>query len=335
MYRNRLLQTLVAAGLCAIFIVAFAPQIEAKSKYTITAVTAWPIKTYMGVNFMWFVNRANELAAKKYPGQLEIKYLGGPKAIPRAEQIDALRGGFVDMNFTAASYVAPAVPLLDALSMTDYMPWEEREKGVNDFLQPFHKESINAYFFSRMGGGMNYQIFTTKPVETLADLKGLRLRASPSMIPFSKAVNAVTVVYPPPKIYGGIENGDLDGFLWPQGNIVDWKWEKVIKYMVEPITNYHACDITLMNLDTWNNLPKHLQKLLIQAVIDAEKQLMNRAEKYISEKYPYIQKAGVKVAKLSEAEGQKMLKLCRDELWAQLIEVDPENAKKLRSMITK
>lgn len=326
---------LAALAVCAVAFVCLAQQAEAKSKYTITAVSAWPKQTYMVGNFMWFVNHANEMAAKQYPGQLEIEYIGGPKAIPLLEQIDAMRSGFVDMVFTAASYYAQAVPLMDGMSMSDYMPWEERNKGVNDFLQPFHKNSINAYFFSRMGSGMNYQIYSTKPIDTFQDLKGLRLRASPSVIPFAKAANAIAKVIPPPAIYKSIESGNLDGVLWPQSAIVDWKWEKVVKYMVEPVTNYTACDISLMNWDTWNGLPKHLQTLLIKAVTDAEHQLIRRAQNFITEKYAYLKESGVKVSKLPEADAERMLKTCREVLWADLMKIDPDNAKRLRDMITK
>lgn len=335
MFRSRFLQTVITVCICAVLIVSLAPPTEAKSKYTITALGAWFGKTYMMGNFLWFVEHANKMAAEKYPGQLEIDYIGGPKKIPQSEQMDALKNGFIDMLFTNANLYAPAVPLVNGLALSDYTPWEERQKGVNDLLQPYHKDYLNVYFLSRMGRGMPYQIYSTKPIENYRDMKGLRLRASPLLIPFAKDASIVIKVQRPPAILKGLQNDQLDGVIWPKTAIVDWKWEKAIKYMVEPVMPFGGADVLLMNWDAWNGLPKHLQALLIAAVTDAEKQLMRRAENFMTEKYAYLKKSGVQTVQFSEEDAKRLHNTCRETVWEQLVRIDPQNARRLRDMITK
>jgi TRAP-type C4-dicarboxylate transport system substrate-binding protein len=86
------------------------------------AVTAWPKTVFEVQNFMKFLEMVKENVAKEYPGQLEIKYTGGPEVIPNREQVEALRNGLVDMVFTTDGYYVSAVPEVNALSLTQIKP---------------------------------------------------------------------------------------------------------------------------------------------------------------------------------------------------------------------
>jgi TRAP-type C4-dicarboxylate transport system substrate-binding protein len=182
---------LVALGLCFCLSVSFISVSQAASKkITIQSISAWPKTTFMVQNFMRFVDRVNARAAQMYPGQFEIKYKGGPEVISFKEQVEAVRTGLVDMVFTATSYYTSIIPAGDGFSASAYKPWEEREKGVFNFMQGIHAEKANAFFLSRMGSGIPFQIYLNKPVKAIADLKGVKLRCSPTLIPFLKKIGA-------------------------------------------------------------------------------------------------------------------------------------------------
>ena len=116
----------------------------APKKIILKAITAWPKTVYESQNFLKFIDMVNQNAAKKYPGELEIQYLGGPEVIPNREQVEALRNGLVDMVFTTDGYYVSAVPVVNAMSLTTLKPWEERKRGVNAFLNKIHREKVNA-----------------------------------------------------------------------------------------------------------------------------------------------------------------------------------------------
>ena len=160
-------------------------------------------------------------------------------------------------------------------------PWEEREKGVFDFMQKIHADKANAYFLSRMGSGIPFQFYVNKPVKGLDDLKGMKLRCSPTLIPFLKKIGASPVMMPPGDIYTGMERGVVQGYVWPAAQIREWGWEKVTKYVLEPATPYQAIDVVLVNLDVWKKLPKQIQELLIESAKVEEHLTIERANKYI------------------------------------------------------
>src|SRR5437588_7689794 len=50
------------------------------------------------------VDRINQLAAERAPGELKLQVLGGPEVIPSGNQPIAVRSGTVDMALTCASF---------------------------------------------------------------------------------------------------------------------------------------------------------------------------------------------------------------------------------------
>jgi TRAP-type C4-dicarboxylate transport system substrate-binding protein len=84
---------------------------EAAAKTTIKAISAWG-KNHSGVkkDYLPYIKRANEMLQAKYPGEVEIKYIGGPEAVPTRDQPEALRAGTVEMYYGTAAYYAGIAP---------------------------------------------------------------------------------------------------------------------------------------------------------------------------------------------------------------------------------
>lgn len=336
MYRKNACRVIVALALF-VFITAMSFGVcqAAPKKYVLNAISAWPKTTFMVQNFTRFLNSVNAKAAKLYPGELEIKYKGGPEVISFKEQVEAARTGLIDMVFTAASYYTSIIPVMDGFSASPYKPWEEREKGIFDFIQKINAEKANCYFLSRMGSGIPFQIYVNKLVKSADDLKGMRLRCSPTIIPFLKKIGAKPVMMPPGDIYTGLERGVVQGYVWPAAQIREWGWEAVTKYVLEPPLPYGAIDVVLINLDSWKKLPEHLQKLLIDTAKEEEYRTIVRALEYIPRENAEIKKAGVKFITLPEADAKKLADAAISALWDAIISRDPVNGKKFKAMLSK
>jgi len=314
--------------------VATSMSLAASEKITIEAITAWPKTTFMVENFMRFMDNTNAKAAKMYPGQFEIKYKGGPEVISFKEQVEAVRTGLVDMVFTATSYYTSVIPVGDGFSASALTPWQEREKGVFDLMQKIHAEKANAYFLSRMGSGIPFQFYVNQMVKGLDDLKGMKIRGSPTLIPFLKRLGASPVMMPPGDIYTGLERGVVQGYVWPAAQIREWGWEKVTKYVLEPPTPYQAIDVVLVNLDVWKKLPKQIQELLIETAKEDEHRTIERANEYIPRENAELKKMGIQFIDLPAADAKKFKDEANAALWDVVIQRDPEYGPKLKAMIS-
>jgi TRAP-type C4-dicarboxylate transport system substrate-binding protein len=335
MFKDSLFRQVVRLGMALILVISLATVCQAAGqKITIKAVTAWPKTVWEVGNFMKFMDIVKERVAKEYPGQLEIQYAGGPEVIPNQEQVEAARMGVVDMVFTTDGYYVSAVPEVNALSVSMLDGWEERAKGVNALLDKIHQEKVNCVYLGRLGHNLPFTIYLTKPVKGLDDLKGLKIRCSPTLIPFLKKIGASPVVIPPPEVYTALERGVVDGFAWPAGLIRDWGWEKVTKYVVEPGV-YNGANVILINKKKWDEIPGNLQKLLIQAEDDAARFAKQRAVDLIKNEEEALKKMGIQYIQLPPAEAKKFTDAAYTALWDVIIEKSPVYGPKLREMVTK
>ncbi|MHB8765292.1 MAG: TRAP transporter substrate-binding protein DctP [Deferrisomatales bacterium] len=306
---------------------------SAADTHTLRAVTAWPKTTYEVQNFLKFTEILKENVAKEAPGQLAIDYRGGPEVIPNQEQVEALRKGLVDMVFTTSGYYVSMVPVIDAMNLTTLTPWEERAKGVTEFLNGIHGAKANARYLGRLGPGLGFQIHLNKPIET-ADLKGLKIRCSPTHTAFIKRLNGAPVVIPPPDVYTSLERGVVDGYVWVEGLIRDWGWHTVTKYVVTPAV-YNGVNIVLVNRDAWNKLPPNLQQVLAKSMEQGERAAMERGSAHVASEMKAYEAAGIKIIALPAPEAEKFKKAAHDALAEIMVQKSPEDAPKLIEMITK
>jgi TRAP-type C4-dicarboxylate transport system substrate-binding protein len=335
MFKNSLLRQTVRVCMVFILAMSLATVCQASGqKITIKAVTAWPKTVWEVGNFMKFMDIVKERVAKEYPGQLEIQYAGGPEVIPNQEQVEAARMGVVDMVFTTDGYYVSAVPEVNALSVSMLDGWEERAKGVNALLDKIHQEKVNCVYLGRLGHNLPFTIYLTNPVKGLDDLKGLKIRCSPTLIGFLKKIGASPVVIPPPEVYTALERGVVDGFAWPAGLIRDWGWEKITKYVVQPGV-YNGANVIVINKKKWDEIPGNLQKLLIQAEDDAARFAKQRAVDLIKNEEEALKKMGIQYIQLPPAEAKKLTDAAYSALWDVIIEKSPVNGPKLKEMVSK
>ncbi|MBN1106793.1 MAG: TRAP transporter substrate-binding protein DctP [Deltaproteobacteria bacterium] len=331
---NRLFGQFVRACMALALVVSVAGFCQAApKKVTIKAVTAWPKSVWEVGNFMKFLDIVKDRVAKKQPGALEINYAGGPEVIPNKEQVEAARMGVVDMVFTTDGYYVSAVPEVNALSVSMLDGWEERAKGVNALLDKLHQEKVNCVYLGRLGHNLPFTIYLKKPVKS-ADLSGLKIRCSPTNIPFLKKMGAQPVVIPPTEVYTALERGVVDGYMWPAGLIRDWGWEKITKYVVQPGV-YNGANVIVINKKKWDEIPGDLQKLLIEAEDEAARIAKQRALDLVKNEVEALKTMGIKYIELPPAEAKKLTDAAYSSLWDVIIEKSPVNGPKLKGMVTR
>ncbi|MCK9363080.1 MAG: TRAP transporter substrate-binding protein DctP [Syntrophales bacterium] len=330
---NRVYRKLLGVFVAVALVLSMTGMGQAATKITIKAVTAWPKTVWEVGNFNKFLEMVKENVANKYPGELEIQYIGGPEVIPFNEQVEAARMGVVDMVFTTDGYYTSAVPEVNALSVSPLDGWEERATGVNDFLSKIHQEKINCIYLGRLGHNLPFTVYLAKSVKN-ADLTGLKIRCSPTLIGFLKKYKANPVVLPPTDVYTALERGVVDGFMWPAGLIRDWGWDKVTKTVITPGV-YNGANVVLVNKKKWDSLPAHLQKLLIDTEDEAARFAKKRSVELVKNEREALEKKGVKYIDLSPAEAKKFTEAANSSLWDIIIEKSPVNGPKLKQMLTK
>jgi TRAP-type transport system periplasmic protein len=302
---------------------------------TIRAVSAWPrAAQFETQQFLAFTEMIQKEANQKYPGQLAIDYKGAGEVIPTQQQIEALRNGLVDMILTAASYYTSIMPEMDTMSLTAMTPWEERKAGVNDYLEKLHNAKANAHYLARLGSGDLFHVFLAKPVQKIDDFKGMKIRVSPTHIPFMKSLGAEPVVTPPSEIYTAMERAVVVGYIQPVASIRTMGLLPVTKYMLRP-GFYQPIVLVLMNLDFWKKLPDNLKNLVTENMEKGEHIMMENIKTKINAELEEFKKAGIGIIQLPSADAAKFSKMADDALTDVVLKKSPEEGKRLKELITK
>lgn len=300
--------------------------------FTLKAVTGWPKTASEYKAFSVFTDVVEQMVAKKYPGELKIQYVGGPEAVKTMDQVQACQRGMVDMVFTTNAYYVSVLPEVDALKLSVFTPAEERAKGAWAYIDQLH-EKIGLCYLARLGLGIQFHLYLGKPIKT-ADLKGFNIRVSPMYLQVIKGLGGNPVAIPPTEVYSALERNVVDGYCWPSVGIRDWGWDKETKYVVDP-GFYQVPNPLLMNLNTWNKLPKKLQNLLTEAAAEAEKKVVALFDDLAKQERPVLLKEGIQVIRLSPVEGEKFLKVAYEEGWKDILGKSPQTGAKLKELLTK
>lgn len=193
---------------------------------------------------------------------------------------DMARSGAADIVWTAPSYSAGKFPRIEVLEQPFILPYGG--KAGNDLIWKFYNEHATEDFkpykvLAMFGdGGMDFHV-RPRPVKTLEDLKGLKLRASGrSAANTLTALGATPVSMPPAQMTESISKGVVDGALAAWEVVPPTKLDEVTKYhssmeQGKPAVGYTILSV-LMNQAKYDQLPADLQEILDrnsgQALVD-------------------------------------------------------------------
>ena len=315
-------RTTVRAALAASLAAGLAAPAAAQ-EITLRAVSGFQEGTYFSRNFERFVQRVNA----EGKGIVQINYIGGPKAIPTFEQPNALRSGVVDLANTTAAYTASLVPEGLALNYTDKKMADLRKDGTLEYLNTLYLEK-GLYYFARTGEGIQYHIFSNKPIEK-ADLTGLKIRIAPIFRDFFSKLGASVVQMPPGEVYTALERGVVDGYGWPLLGIFDNGWHEKTRYRIDP--GFYSLELGIVfSAATWKKLTPAQHAFLEKQGAALEAELNAISAKDAADDMKKQQDAGIKVIRLDAAQSKAYLQAAYGSAWDGLVKTSPTHGAKLR-----
>ncbi len=241
MDRRKFLKT---AGIGAVVASGFTTNLYAKTTKTLKIALSWP-KTLpiMGDGILYFAKRVEELSG----GSLKIKVYGANELVPALQVFDACRNGLID-GFHSGPYYwkgkNPAFSLFTAypfgMIADEMMAWLDFGGGMEVWRELYAKYNLIPFKGGNTGNQMGG--WFRKPIKSLKDLKGLKMRIPGLGGEVMAALGVKPVNIPAGELYTSLERGVIDATEWV-GPALDIKmgFYKVAKYYYsgwhEPGTN--------------------------------------------------------------------------------------------------
>ena len=140
------------------------------------------------------------------------------------------------------------------------------EDGGLKLVQDWRMEKFGVISIPCDTGETEIFLHSHKPVRTLADFQGLRVRTSGAWAEIGAKLGASTVIIPGDEAYSALERGVVDALEWAgPGQNYKSGFQKIAKYIITPGVHY-ASGMTecLINKDAWDKLSDH-DKDMVQA----------------------------------------------------------------------
>ncbi|MGI9276332.1 MAG: TRAP transporter substrate-binding protein [Endozoicomonas sp.] len=232
-------------------------------------VTSWP-KNFPGLGMG--PERFASLVDQMSNGRLKVKVYGANELVPALEVFDAVSNGTAEMGHSGAYYwkgkdpatqFFTAVPFgLNAQEINSWIHygggqalWDEVYKPFN--LKPFPGGNTGV----QMAGWFN------KEINSLEDLKGLKMRIPGLGGEILKRVGGEPVTIPGSELFTALQTGIIDATEWVGPyNDLTFGLHKVASNYYYP--GWHEPGSMMeftINLDAWNSLPADLQAIVSTA----------------------------------------------------------------------
>jgi TRAP-type mannitol/chloroaromatic compound transport system substrate-binding protein len=229
-------------------------------------VTSWP-KNFPGLgsgpeNFVRYVEQMSN-------GRLRVKLYAGGELVPALEVFDAVSRGVVEMGHSGSYYDKGKVPAAQlftgvpfGLNAREMSAWIKYGGGQELFDELYAEYNI----VPLIGGNTGVQMmgWFNKEINSLDDMKGLRIRMPGVAGDVLAGLGAQVVTMPVSELYTAMQTGVLDAVEWvgPYNDLAIGLHE-VAKYYYYP--GWHEPGSALyfgINRKAWDSLPDDLQAIV-------------------------------------------------------------------------
>ena len=213
----------------------------------------------------WCDKIAKESAGKMKCQIYPAMQLGGTPP----QLYDQAKDGVADIVWTLPGYTAGRFPLVEVFELPFMMRNPEgTSRALWDWVQANDQaefKDVKAIAFHVHGPGVFHMV--NKPIRTLADFKGLKLRAPTRQTNrMLAAFGATPVGMPVPQVSEALSKGVIDGAVIPYEVVPAVKVQELVKFHSEtdgalPAV-YTSVFIFAMNKAKYDSLPANLKKII-------------------------------------------------------------------------
>lgn len=213
-----------------------------------------------------------ELVEEKTNGEVTIEIHPNATLGSEGEAIEQLIDGSIEMTTLAPdSNYSNTVPEMNVFGIP-YL-FEDRDHAYqvldgeigDELLSLGEQHNIKGLGWWEIG--FRHITNDTREIAEPADMKGLQIRVQPSPVweAHMKALNANPTPVDFNELYSALDQGVVNGQENPLPTIDSMRFYEVQEYISLTAHAYNPA-VTLMNLDTWNNLSEEHQNLIQEAV---------------------------------------------------------------------
>ena len=244
---------------------------------------------------------------KRTNGKVVISYFPGGTLTPAAQTYDSVVTGIADIGFSVFGYTAGKFPLMEVIDLPlGYKSGSQATNLINAFyakFQPKELDDVKVLYLHGHGPGL---LNSKKPVSTLDELKGMKIRATGVTAKIVTAFGGAPVGITMPETYESLRSGVVEGVMCPIEALKGWKLGEVISSTtLNYASAYSTAMFIIMNKEKWTALPPDVQKVFSEVSQEWVSKQGKTWDEIDTEGLEFIKARGNKVITLAPEEDAK------------------------------
>lgn len=304
-------------GICCVFMMLLMSRPAQSKVYKLKFADMNPPGTTCTITGDWWASEVE----KRTGGRVKVERFWGGSLVGGYEQLDSVRNGVIDLTWYYSGYhpdIAP-LPLIAILPCMNVGPEKVSIAAVDEWMKTnphiqaeLRKNNVKYLFPYNL---THHFLWSKKPVASLDDLKGLRLRTFGPFLALFKDLGCGLVTLPVPEVYDSLERGAVDATTLYISNAVGLRLQEVVKHVTVSELGDNIGSPAVMNLRTWNKLPSDIQEIINK--INSE--MVDKCAEISGERYKkymqVVKDAGLTIHRFSPDEEKKIAEVAKDKVW--------------------
>lgn len=248
---------------------------------------------------------------KKLAGKVEITQYPAGTLLKAPQMAAGVASGVADMGLAHCSYSRGRFPVMELTELplgasSSYI----LTHVINDFYDKFKPKEWDAFHPLIFSASPPSTIQTLKkPVKTLEDLKGMKIRGTGRSGDIVKALGATTTPIEMMDMYESLKRGVIDGNMGPYEQLKSFRTGEVLRYhSVAWQAGSGYTFYVIFNKNKWNSLPAEAKKVIdetAKAYIDPWAIEWNKTD---LDGLEFFKQQGGQVVPIPDAEIQRWVK---------------------------
>jgi TRAP-type transport system periplasmic protein len=243
--------------------------------------------------------------AEKTGGDVSVTlYMGGELGPGPAEQYNRTIEGVTDIAFGLPGYTAANFPKTLLTELPGVITAQTGTAQILANINMLSSEYRRVVLIGLWNNAPNLLFTAEKPVRSLEDLKGLKIRVpSRNAGLVVEAWGATPVSMPAPEIYNAMQTGVIDGAMIDATTLKAFKLAEVTKYITQGMDTTISDFFMIMNRDSFDDLTEDQQKIVLDAGRTAS----------VNGNAAWLQIADKSIAGFAATEGKEVITLAPEE----------------------
>lgn len=249
---------------------------------------------------------ADEIESRSQ-GRVRIEVFPGGTLSSADQCYQGVVAGISDIGMSCFAYTRGRFPLIEGLDLPlGYPDGKTASRVANALIRQFAPKELNDthwLYAHAHGPGI---LASRKPVRSLEDLRGLKIRATGLSTKIVEALGGVPVAMSQGDTYEALRRGVVEATFCPIETLHGWRQGEVISSVTDSSAiGYTTAMFVVMNRNTWNELPAGIQEIFTEVSrewVEAHGEAWDRAD---AEGLEFVRSLGREILSLPDNEAAR------------------------------